>query len=406
MPTRLDEPRAPRDPRELLAEVHRRAGRHRRRHRAVRATAVIVVLTIAVSIPLLLNRSRHETTTVQFGDPGTTVLTRVPPTPPPTLPGGAPATFVTAMDDAIAIVATDGSGVRRRFAIPPVASPPVPGGGSSTSTLALTKLQVSPDRRSAYFIYGGGYCSPDLMRLDLTSGRVEPVFDGTGGAGISSYAISPDGTMLVLARVATCAGGKGPVDLVVRDLASGNERVVFRGDRLNEPALSFSSDGRRIAFDTTVATVADTVVKIVDTDTRAVRTVPLPGPCRYRLPQFVPSSDLLAVREDCRRDPVSGQPEPVDQDVRWLAEGAVGGRLVVADPATGQIQRSILDIDGDTSVQWYQFDGRGRNVLYYVVRDRRPDLHRLSLDDGVSQPVYPQPQPPATRVNGQGGGGW
>jgi hypothetical protein len=78
----------------------------------------------------------------------------------------------------------------------------------------------------------------------------------------------------------------------------------------------------------------------------------------------------------------------------------------VADPATGQIQRSILDIDGDTSVQWYQFDGRGRNVLYYVVRDRRPDLHRLSLDDGVSQPVYPQPQPPATRVNGQGGGGW
>jgi hypothetical protein len=401
MPTYLDERRTPRDPHELLAEVHRRAERHRRRQRAVRAAVVIVVLVV-VSIPLALSRAAHETTTVQFGDPGTTTLARVPPTPPPTLPDGAPSTFVTGMDGDIAIVATDGSGVRRRFPIPPHASPPETGEGS----LVLAKLQVSPDRRSAYFLYGGGYCSPDMRRLDLTDGHVETVFESAGGAGVSSYAISPDGTMLALARVAACASGKGPVDLVVRDLASRTERVVFRGDRLNEPALSFSSDGRRIAFDTTVATVADTVVKIVDTATRAVRTVPVPGPCRYRLPQFVPSSDLLALREDCRRDPVSGQPDPIDQDVRWLAEGAVGGRLVLVDPATGEMRRSILDIDDDTTVQWYQFDSRGRNVLYFGVRDHLPDLRRLSLDAGASQPVYPQPQPRATRVDGHGGGGW
>jgi hypothetical protein len=406
MPSPVDEFRVARSPEDLLAEVHRRADRRIRRRLLARAAAVVAVLALAGGIPFLLGDS--DQATVQVGDPTgsgntSTTTTRHPDVPPPTLPDGAPERILTTGPGrSISLLATDGTGVIRRL--------PIAMGDEATEWLAPVLLQASRDGGTAYFLLGTTCDRTDLLALRLTDGHLDTIASGAAATGTTAFAVSPDGTGLAVLRTRQCEQKTNPEvgELVVRDLASGRERVLATGEHLRYRTLSYSPDGRHLAFDVSDSNDNLNVrVDVVDLGSGAVRTVPAPDGCRFRTPQFLPRSDLLAVVEDCwQPGPVPGPlTEQLNRSGEISRRRDGGDRLVLVDPARGEVRRTVYDIPTDHSFGAYRFDARGEHLLFSIGVPIGPgrvqhDAHRLSLTDGSSHVLYQNPQPEETRLLG------
>jgi hypothetical protein len=185
----------------------------------------------------------------------------------------------------------------------------------------------------------------------------------------------------------------GVTELVMRDLASGRERVLASGVHLTHDTLSFSPDGRRVAFEATGPKAGlDVRAHVVDLDSGAIREVPAPEGCRYRTPQFLPRSDLLAVVEECWPPGPDGRRAP-------------DYRLVLVEPARGEVRRTVHDPPTDHTLIHYRFDTSGEHTLFTLVTPigsgrYQVNAHRLSLTDGSSHVLYPNQLPEVSGLVG------
>jgi hypothetical protein len=393
MSSPLDEARARRSADQLLAEVYRRADRHRRRRRRLTTGIAVAALVVAGTLPVAVSLAARGV--VRAG--ATTGTTE--PGPRPTLPDGAPAWIVGTRDTDVqnlSLLATDGSGLVRTIAVPDHRSReggPVP----------TTDVQVSTDGHTIYYRAERGGCGSDeVAAVPVDGGPTRSVVRAGDGPGVLAYALSADGASLAMVRPRDCRSGLvTAVDVVLRDLATGDERTIATGDGVYASAgpttaarrVSFSPDGRRVAFEATAQEQWETEVRVVDLATNAVHVVPAPSGCRYDQPQFVRGSGRLAVHEDCQPLAELDGLDRIHQLTWWLGHANVGGRVVLVDPVTGGVERVVIAVPEQDRVPAFAFDASGRHVLYeHGVRfygGYETGVYRLSLADGVSRRLYP-----------------
>jgi hypothetical protein len=174
----------------------------------------------------------------------------VGPAPVVAPPAGPPETFVGQVDNggtrhAVIIDARTGRIVRT-----------VP--GSDRATDLVTDAVVSPDLRSMYIpstpITSAGptpACGSRWTRIDLATGARHPALDGMDGIGQLSF--SADGgsvafVQLTPAGSGTVLGRECQRRLVVRELASGKQRVWTVPPGVFPDGLQLSPDGTQVAY--------------------------------------------------------------------------------------------------------------------------------------------------------------
>jgi dipeptidyl aminopeptidase/acylaminoacyl peptidase len=148
-------------------------------------------------------------------------------------------------------------------------------------------VQWSRDGRYLYFTdepYGiGGYIlfwgGPDLQQVDLATGTITEVLPDQGC--LCAMSLSPDGTLLAVIT------GVGPLELVLRDLATGTERkTVLEDGHWQAGNIVWSPDGKALMYTMAIGdpekeaysivrvdagTLAQTV--LIHDDTRLLETV-------------------------------------------------------------------------------------------------------------------------------------
>ncbi len=109
--------------------------------------------------------------------------------------------------------------------------------------------QWSRDGRYLYFTdepYGiGGYIlfwgGPDLQQVDLATGTITEILPDQGC--LCAMSLSPDGTLLAVIT------GVEPLELVLRDLATGAERkTILENGHLQAGNIVWSPDGKSLMF--------------------------------------------------------------------------------------------------------------------------------------------------------------
>jgi hypothetical protein len=171
----------------------------------------------------------------------------VPPVAPPAGPPAAvaPATFVGQVGDGASrrtvIIETRTGRVVRQ----------VP--GSQRQSELATDAVVGPDLRSMYLPGAASGCDAGWTQIDLASGARRPAFGGLTGVG--AFSLSADGRTLAYlhttgppvlneARMQMACRS----ELVVRDLASGGQRVWTVPPGVSVDGLQLSPDATRLVF--------------------------------------------------------------------------------------------------------------------------------------------------------------
>ncbi|MEK7275813.1 MAG: hypothetical protein AAB427_00550, partial [Chloroflexota bacterium] len=127
--------------------------------------------------------------------------------------------------------------------------------------------QWSSDGRYLYFTdepYGiGGYIlfwgGPDLQQVDLATGTIIEILPDQGC--LCALSLSPDGTLLAVIT------GIGPLELVLRDLATGTERkTVLEDGHLQAGNIVWSPDGKALMFTMAISDPEKEAYSIVRVD--------------------------------------------------------------------------------------------------------------------------------------------
>lgn len=115
-----------------------------------------------------------------------------------------------------------------------------------------TPVAISPDLRSAYLMgttTSKLSCGPiPFQQVDLQSGATHPVF--TRLAGLWFFTLSPDGRSIAYVRMTDPNTTETicPAELVVRDLATGRQRVWTIPHHGSILGMEFSPDGTRLLY--------------------------------------------------------------------------------------------------------------------------------------------------------------
>ncbi len=103
----------------------------------------------------------------------------------------------------------------------------------------------SPDGRFIAFSGSGGMSAgAGVYRVDLETGEITPVVHGGADQRLGGCAFSPDGKYIfVRGKI-----DEGFVQIVARDLDSGEERELYHSPRLERISVALSPDGRWLSF--------------------------------------------------------------------------------------------------------------------------------------------------------------
>jgi hypothetical protein len=172
------------------------------------------------------------------------------PVPPVVQPSGPPAAVAPAT-----FVGQVGDGPRKRTVIVDARTGEVvrevPGTDRRSEQIA--DVVVAPDVRSMYVPAGASACDGGWTQVDLTTGARQPAFGGLTGVG--PFSLSADGRTLAYlhttgppvldqARFQTACR----TELVVRDLATGGQRVWTIPPGASVEGLQLSPDATRLVY--------------------------------------------------------------------------------------------------------------------------------------------------------------
>ena len=302
----------------------------------------------------------------------------VPPVAPPAGPPAAvaPTTFVAQVGDGatrrtVVIDARTGRIVRQ-----------VP--GSERQSVLAADAVVGPDLRTMYLPASGGSpasaCDPSWTQLDLATGARRPAFGGLTGVG--EFSLSADGAQLAFVHTTPAgtgaqAGASCRTELVVRQLASGRQRVwaVPPGASVSQP--QWSPDATQLAY----------LLRMSAAARPALHLLPLGGTTSvtqgYDLP---PAGDCPLSNPDPRF--LDGGRRLLALGARNCATGPVESLLVEFDPATRRVlSRVRLGLPGE--IFSLDVDRSGRHVIIAAAgkaNDQRPATAYV-LRDGHPQRV-------------------
>jgi hypothetical protein len=334
--------------------------RRRARRKVQRATALAVVGLLAVVGGVRL--------VSEVGD-----RRSAGPIPPVVQPSGppaavAPTTFVGQVDDGgsrrtVVIDARTGKVVRR-----------VPGTDRRTEFTA--DAVVGPDLRSMYLPGGGSACDAGWTQVDLSTGARRPAFGGL--AGVGEFSLSADGRTLAYlhttgpavldqARFQTACR----FELVVRELATGRQRVWTIPPGVSLQGLQLSPDASRLVYLLDRGAAGPRPLHVLPlTGTSSVTDgddLPAAGDCATTSWRFLDGRRLLALgSRGCDGGPYDNLLARFDLDTRRLEETVPLGLPV--EPFGLDIDRSgrhvLVAMAGKPNDQ--------RPATVYVVRDGRP----------------------------------
>ena len=207
-------------------------------------------------------------------------------------------------------------------------------------------IAVSPDRETVYVVRPGGTGSDSqIVRVRASGGEPEVLTQGIAPA------VSPDGTTLAYVRhVDTGQPGQGEPTIRLRNLSTGQERVIDGGDLYGIWELAWTGDGTRIAFTAgEIRTSVHVIARGATSLSEADRLGPADTDASWGDIATL-GDDRLAVIERCCNLP-QGSPE------RWrvlevdATTGAVGGEVFGRDRTEAVLVDDRRDAQGLIVVQ-------------------------------------------------------
>jgi len=297
----------------------------------------------------------------------------VPVAPPAGRPAAvAPATFVGQVGDGgsrrtVIIDARTGRVVRQ-----------VPG-SDRRSDLAADAV-VGPDLRSMYLPTAGpgaaSACDSRWTRVDLATGARQPAFGGLTGVG--EFSLSADGRTLAYLHTtgpATLDRARFdmscPTELVVRELASGRQRVWTIPPGGTVEGLQLSPDGTRLVYLLARTPGGDRLLHLLPlAGTSSVadgNDLPVAGDCPMAMWRFLDGRRLLAL---------AGQGCGAGRFDNLLVRLDLETRRVVSTVPLG-LPVEIFSLDVDRSGRHVLIAAAGkpndqRPATVYVLHDGRP----------------------------------
>jgi hypothetical protein len=343
------------------------AVRRRARRRLLGGTALVLVgLLVAVGGVRLA---------AEVGDrPSIAPVTPVlPPSGPPA--AVAPTSFVGQVGDGasrrtVIIDARTGRVVRQ-----------VPG-TDRRSDLAADAV-VGPDLRSMYLpaatAGAAATCDAGWTQVDLASGRRQPAFGGLTGVG--EFSLSADGrTLAYLHTTAPTTLDRSQfrmrcqTELVVRELASGRQRVWTIPPGATVRGLQLSPDAARLVYLLERTPGGDLLLHLLPlagtTSVADGHDLPAAGDCPMSMWRFLDGRRLLAL--GCAAEPFDNLLVRIDLDTR---------RVESADPLGLPVEPFSLGVDRSGRHVLITAAGRSndqRPATAYVVRDGH--LQRVPFD--------------------------
>ena len=206
------------------------------------------------------------------------------------------------------------------------------------------EIAVSPSGSTVYFAVKRG-CADSIESVPVTGGTALPVATGV------LPAISPDGARLAFVRERISGGSDaisygcqpagihpaGQVSVVVRDLATGHEKV-YGTSAVPISHLSWSPSGQSLLVSAGPGVSGGWVLSTLDVATGGSRAVPVTGAASYyREGVFLPGGGLFVDRVCC-----SGDASTVSSTV--LQEIDASGGLV-RQVAIGYVNRDHTSLD-------------------------------------------------------------
>lgn len=249
--------------------------------------------------------------------------------------------------------------------------------GSKRQTAMAVDAVVSPDLATMYLPDTGfgpsAACGSGWTQVDLATGARRPAFGGLTGVG--QFSLSADGSSVAFVHM-TSARTDGPSchaeELVVRELASGEQRVWTIPPGLSPEELQLSPDSTQLAYllrrEATGLPPLHVLPLTGTTSVTQGRDLPTTGDCPMSDPRFVGASGRLLA--------LGG---------RGCATGPLEYLLVEFDLGTGQVASSvplglpgeIFSIDVDRFGQHVIIAGAGKPndqlpATVWVLRDGHP----------------------------------
>jgi hypothetical protein len=331
---------------ELPQRVMRRTRQRARRRRvAALGAAAGLAVALAVGVPLSLrDQGRRDVRVATQPTPSTAPPTptsavlphfRASPPAPVDVNAPEPATFIGGIGgghEREAVVSSTTGAVLRYLSPPP---------GSQTLP------RISSDGRTLYKSELAG-CGRSWTAVDIATGASRPVF--TDLADTVDVAPSPDGQKLALVRLSGKPGqGCRGVELVVREVSSGRERVWKGLADSNIVQLRWSFDSAQLAYELAGpgARVEPHLLDI-NAGTSVTDGIVLQAPdagCTLTLPRFRAGTEDVVLAQNCPRK----------------------AELLDFDRGTGAlVARTLLASDDLFGVTDLAIDASGRHVIYVL----------------------------------------
>jgi Tol biopolymer transport system component len=221
-------------------------------------------------------------------------------------------------------------------------------------------LELAPDaKRATVSMLTSSRRTRDIWMVDMTGGTRTRFTDDAGDKLFSIW--SPDGARIVFDR--DLGNGTGARDLVQKPANGGAESVLYSDQRPKWP-LSFSSDGRFLAF-----------VTVNPRTGQDVEVLPLTGTERKPIPfQAVPG-----IKSYPRFSP----------DGRWVAFGSdeAGGNEIYVAPFPGPGRKVQVSAEGGSWPRWRR-DGK---ELFYVAGDLTIMAVPINAQGSILEAGQPKP---------------
>jgi hypothetical protein len=258
--------------------------------------------------------------------------------------------------------------------------------GSERQSVLAADAVVGPDLRTMYLPASGASpasaCDPSWTQLDLTTGARRPAFGGLTGVG--EFSLSADGDQLAFVHTTPAgtgnqAGASCRTELVVRELASGRQRVWRIPPGGSVQGLQLSPDATRLVYLLARTPGGDRRLHLLPlagtTSAADGHDLPVAGDCPVSMWRFLDGRRLLAL---------GGQGCGAGRFDNLLVRFDLETRRVVSTTLLGlPVEPFSLDVDRSGRHVLIAAAGKAndqRPATAYVLRDGRPQRVPLPGD--------------------------